>query len=43
MDIIELDWKANRNAPGATIWVGAGPISGQYSPTRLTVELLGCT
>jgi hypothetical protein len=43
MDIIELDWKANRNAPGATIWAGAGPISGQYSPTRLTVELLGCT
>lgn len=43
MDVIDLVWKANRNAPGATIWAGAGPISGQYSPTRLTVELIGCT
>ena len=33
-------WKANRNAPGVTIWAGAGPIGGKYSPTRLTVQLL---
>ena len=30
-------WKANKPASGATIWAGAGPISGAFSPTRLTV------
>lgn len=30
-------WKANIRASGATIWAGAGPIGGMYSPTRLTV------
>jgi hypothetical protein len=40
---VTLWWKANRDARGATIWAGAGPISGQFSPTRLTVELIGCT
>jgi hypothetical protein len=37
---LRLVWKSNRPAPGATIVAGAGPINGQYSPTRLTVELL---
>jgi hypothetical protein len=32
-----LEWKTNKSASGATIWAGAGPISGQFSPTRLTV------
>jgi hypothetical protein len=40
---VSLWWKANRDARGATIWAGAGPISGQFSPTRLMVELIGCT
>jgi hypothetical protein len=35
-----LKWKANRSASGATIFAGAGPIGGAYSPTRLTVLLL---
>jgi hypothetical protein len=35
--LFKLEWKANRNAPGATIFAGAGPIGGLYSPTRLTV------
>jgi hypothetical protein len=34
--VFKLEWKTNRNASGATIYAGAGPISGQYSPTRLT-------
>jgi hypothetical protein len=33
---IILVWKANKPDPGS-IWAGAGPIGGQYSPTRLTV------
>lgn len=32
-----LWWKANKPASGATIWAGAGPIAGAFSPTRLTV------
>lgn len=32
-----LLWKASTSASGATIWAGAGPISGAFSPTRLTV------
>ena len=35
---IKLRWKTNKNAPGATIWAGAGPIAGHYSPTSLTVQ-----
>jgi uncharacterized protein YkwD len=35
-----LQWKANRAAPGATIFAGAGPIAGQFSPTSLTVQVL---
>ena len=37
--VFKLKWKANINATGKTIFAGAGPISGQFSPTRLTVEL----
>lgn len=32
---IKLQWKANK--PGGTIVAGAGPIGGQYSPTRLSL------
>ena len=35
--VITLTWKANKPATGATIWSGAGPINGEYSPTRLTL------
>jgi len=37
--VFKLKWKTNGNAPGSTIYAGAGPIGGLYSPTRLTVEL----
>jgi hypothetical protein len=40
---IKLQWKANKNAPGATIWAGAGPIpsgSSTFSPTRLMALLI---
>ena len=37
---VQLRWKANHNAPGATIYAGAGPIGGAFSPTRLVVQLL---
>jgi hypothetical protein len=37
---IKLQWKTNQADPG-TIWAGAGPIGGKYSPTRLTAELTG--
>jgi hypothetical protein len=36
---VKLQWKANRPDPGA-IFAGAGPIAGDYSPTRLTVRLI---
>jgi ubiquitin len=36
----KLKWKTNRNAPGATIFAGAGPISGQFSPTSLLAEVV---
>ena len=36
---VTLQWKANRTASGATIYAGAGPIGGRYSPTRLTAQL----
>jgi acid phosphatase len=36
-----LKWKTNKpEATGATIYAGAGPIAGQFSPTRLTAEVL---
>jgi hypothetical protein len=35
-----LAWKTNKQAAGKTIVVGAGPISGQFSPTRLTAVAL---
>src|SRR5439155_7222335 len=38
--VFKLKWKTNKNAPGASIYAGAGPIGGQYSPTRLTVQLV---
>lgn len=37
---VGLRWKTNLPAPGATIYAGAGPLAGTYSPTRLTVEFL---
>jgi hypothetical protein len=37
--VFKLKWKTNKNAPGATIYAGAGPLGGPNSPTRLTVEL----
>src|SRR2546428_11146783 len=39
---IKMQWKTNKptNHNGATIFAGAGPINGLYSPTRLTVELM---
>ena len=37
---LRLVWKTNRPAAGATIYAGAGPIDGRYSPTRMTAELL---
>jgi hypothetical protein len=36
---VKLQWKANQSDPG-TIWAGAGPIGGKFSPTRLTVMLV---
>jgi hypothetical protein len=38
----KLQWKANQPDAGA-IWAGAGPIGNDFSPTRLTVQLEGCT
>jgi hypothetical protein len=40
---IKLQWKTNKAAAGATIWAGAGPISGHYSPTSLIVQLIPAT
>jgi hypothetical protein len=37
--VFKLKWKTNRSDPGA-IYAGAGPIGAQYSPTRLTAEVL---
>ena len=38
--VFKLKWKTNKNASGATIFAGAGPINSQYSPTRLSVQLV---
>jgi hypothetical protein len=37
---VKLKWKTNKPAGGATIFAGAGPIGGKFSPTRLTVQIL---
>ncbi len=37
---ISLRWKAARAAPGVVMHAGAGPIDGQFSPTRLTVRFV---
>ena len=37
---ITLCWKTNRPASSTTIYAGAGPISTQFSPSRLTVQLV---
>jgi hypothetical protein len=38
--VFKLKWKTNKNADGVTVFAGAGPIAGQYSPTRLTAQLV---
>ncbi len=37
-----LVWKTNKAASGATIYAGAGPIGGKFSPTRLSLQPVGC-
>jgi hypothetical protein len=37
---IKVQWKTNKSAAGATIFAGAGPIGPDFSPTRLTVQLV---
>jgi hypothetical protein len=37
---VSLRWKANKPAAGATIFAGAGPIGGAFSPTRLNARLV---
>jgi len=36
---VRLQWKTNVPDPG-TIWAGAGPVSGRFSPTSLSVVLI---
>lgn len=36
----KLRWKTNKPAGGATIFAGAGPIGGQFSPTSLAAEII---
>ena len=36
----QLRWKSNANAPGQTIFAGAGPISAQFSPTSLFAQTI---
>lgn len=38
--LAELFWKANTNAPGATIAAGAGPINTVFSPTSLNAYVV---
>jgi hypothetical protein len=38
--VFKLEWKTNSSALGKTIYAGAGPLTGVFSPTRLTVELV---
>jgi hypothetical protein len=37
--VFKLKWKTNVPAVGGTIYAGAGPAAGPWSPTRLIVEL----
>jgi hypothetical protein len=37
--VFKLKWRTNRPDPNG-IYAGAGPIGGQYSPTRLTAEVV---
>jgi hypothetical protein len=37
---VKVQWKTNKGAAGATIFAGAGPIGPDFSPTRLTVQLV---
>jgi hypothetical protein len=37
---IRLQWKTNKPAVGATIYAGAGPIGADFSPSRLTAQLI---
>ena len=37
---VKIVWKTNKPASGHTIAAGAGPISGKFSPTRLTANLV---
>jgi uncharacterized protein YfaP (DUF2135 family) len=39
----KVQWKANRDASGATIFAGAGPVNGKYSPSSLSVEAIQCS
>ena len=39
---VKLQWKANQPDP-YSIYAGAGPIGGAFSPTRLTVQLVPAT
>jgi hypothetical protein len=36
----KLQWKTNRNASGASIFAGAGPITSLFSPTTLTLQFV---
>ncbi|MBV8528208.1 MAG: hypothetical protein JOZ75_07835 [Candidatus Dormibacteraeota bacterium] len=35
---VSLDWKTNRNESAGTIYAGAGPINGAFSPTSLVAQ-----
>jgi hypothetical protein len=37
---VKLQWKTNRYGAGSMIRAGAGPIGSNFSPTRLTVQLI---
>jgi len=37
---IKVQWKTNKSVVGATIFAGAGPIGPDFSPTRLSVQLV---
>jgi len=39
---VRLQWKANRSSDGSSIFAGAGPIAGAFSPTRLSA-LISCS
>src|SRR6202011_3873828 len=36
---VKAQWKTNKNASGATIVAGAGPIGGRFSPTSMIIPL----